>query len=238
MERERTTAAASSSFISWRGGGRRGYCRRFERGCEIAVLTLYDYLDSGNGYKIRLLCALLARPYRWVEVDILAGATRKPAFLAKNPNGRIPTLALEDGTYLAESNAILWYLGEGTRFIPAGLLGRAQVLQWMFFEQYSHEPYVATARFIMRHLAADSPRRAELSMRLENGRAALAIMDAHLATRRYFVMERYTIADGALYAYTHVADEGGFELAPYAHLRAWLARVAAEPGHVPLERRP
>ena len=205
---------------------------------RIAVLTLYDYLDSGNGYKIRLLLALLDRPYRWVELDIMTGATRMPAFLAKNPNGRIPTLQLEDGTCLAESNAILWYLAEGTRFIPAELLGRAQVLQWMFFEQYSHEPYVATPRFIKKHLPADSPRRAELAMRLEQGRAALAVMEAHLATRRYFVAERYTIADIALYAYTHVAHEAGFELAPYPHLRAWLARVAAEPGHVLLTRRP
>jgi glutathione S-transferase len=202
------------------------------------VLTLYDYLDSGNGYKIRLLLALLDRPYRWVELDIMTGATRMPAFLAKNPNGRIPTLQLEDGTCLAESNAILWYLAEGTRFIPAELLGRAQVLQWMFFEQYSHEPYVATPRFIRKHLPADSPRRAELPMRLEQGRAALAVMEAHLATRRYFVAQRCTIADIALYAYTHVAHEAGFELAPYPHLRAWLARVAAEPGHVLLTRRP
>jgi glutathione S-transferase len=173
-----------------------------------------------------------------VELDIMTGATRMPAFLAKNPNGRIPTLQLEDGTCLAESNAILWYLAEGTRFIPAELLGRAQVLQWMFFEQYSHEPYVATPRFIKKHLPADSPRRAELSMRLEQGRAALAVMEAHLATRQYFVAERYTIADIALHAYTHVAHEAGFELAPYPHLRAWLARVAAEPGHVLLTRRP
>jgi glutathione S-transferase len=200
--------------------------------------TLYDYFDSGNGYKIRLLLALLNRPYRWVELDILSGATRQPAFLAKNPNGRIPTLQLEDGTYLAESNAILWYLGEDTRFVPPDPLGRAQVLQWMFFEQYSHEPYVATPRFIKRHLPADSPRHAELSKRLEQGRAALAVMEAHLMTRHYFATERYTIADIALYAYTHVADEGGLELAPYPQVRSWLARVAVEPGHVPLTRRP
>jgi glutathione S-transferase len=212
--------------------------RAFESGCASVVLTLYDYLDSGNGYKIRLLLALLNRHYRWVEIDILAGATRAPAFLAKNPNGRIPTLQLEDGTYLAESNAILWYLGEDTRFVPPDPLGRAQVLQWMFFEQYSHEPYVATPRFIKRHLPADSPRHAELSKRLEQGRAALAVMEAHLMTRHYFATERYTIADIALYAYTHVADEGGLELAPYPQVRSWLARVAVEPGHVPLTRRP
>jgi glutathione S-transferase len=202
------------------------------------VLTLYDYLDSGNGYKIRLLLAQLKRPYRWVELDILSGATRTAGFLAKNPNGRIPTLELEDGTCLAESDAILWYLAEGTDFLPRQSLGRAQVLQWMFFEQYSHEPYVATPRFIRKHLSADSPRRAELPQRLAQGRAALAVMDAHLATRRYFVDERYTIADIALYAYTHVAEEAGLDLGPYPQMRAWIARVAAEPGHVPLTLRP
>ena len=202
------------------------------------MLTLYDYLDSGNGYKIRLLCALLNEPYRWVEVDIMAGATRAPEFLAKNPNGRIPTLQLEDGTCIAESNAILWYLGEGSAFIPAGRLQRAQVLQWMFFEQYSHEPYVATPRYIVKHLPADSPRRAEVPMRLALGRAAVAVMDAHLQKNRYFVGERCSIADIALYAYTHVADEGGLDLAPYPHLRAWLGRVAQTPGYVLLTRRP
>jgi glutathione S-transferase len=173
-----------------------------------------------------------------VEVDIMAGATRRPEFLAKNPNGRIPTLQLEDGTCIAESNAILWYLGEGSSFIPAGRVQRAQVLQWMFFEQYSHEPYVATPRYIVKHLPADSPRRAEVPMRLALGRAALAVMDAHLQKNRYFVGERCSIADIALYAYTHVADEGGLDLAPYPHLRDWLGRVAQTPGYVLLTRRP
>jgi glutathione S-transferase len=202
------------------------------------VLTLYDYLDSGNGYKIRLLCALLNAPYRWVEVDILTGATRTPQFLAKNPNGRIPTLELDDGSFLAESNAILWYLAEGSPFIPNERLSRARVLQWMFFEQYSHEPYVATPRFIKKHFPADSPRQAELPKRLQQGRAALAIMDAHLNKEDFFVAGRYTIADIALYAYTHVADEGGLDLAPYPNVRTWIARVASQPRHVPLERRP
>jgi glutathione S-transferase len=196
------------------------------------MLTLYDYFDSGNGYKVRLLLALLQRPYRRVEVDIMAGASRVPEFLAKNPNGRIPTLELEDGTFLAESNAILWYLAEGTRFIPPDALGRAQMLQWMFFEQYSHEPYVATPRFIVKHLPANSPRHAELPARLNQGRAALAVMDAHLAKRSFFVGERYTLADIALYAYTHVAPEGGLELLAYPQVRAWISRVASQPGHV------
>src|SRR5690349_23017084 len=174
---------------------------------------LYDYLDSGNGYKIRLILTQLQQPFRWTELDIDKGETRTPQFLAKNPNGRIPTLELDDGTFLAESNAILWYLAENTPFVPADRLGRAQCLQWMFFEQYSHEPYVATPRYIVRHLAADHPRRAELPARLAAGRAALAVMDRHLESRSFFVAERYTVADISLYAYTHVAHEGGHDLA-------------------------
>jgi glutathione S-transferase len=202
------------------------------------VVTLYDYLDSGNGYKIRLLLAQLQRAYRWVELDILSGATRTPGFLAKNPNGRIPTLELDEGTFLAESNAILWYLADGTRFIPSDAVARAQVLQWMFFEQYSHEPYVATPRFIVKHLPAGSPRRAELPGRLKQGHAALAVMEGQLTAHRFFVAETYSIADIALYAYTHVAHEGGLDLEPYPQVRAWIARVAEKPGYVPLARRP
>lgn len=199
---------------------------------------LYDYLDSGNGYKIRLLFALLEQPYAWKELDILAGETRTPAFLALNPNGRIPTLELDDGTCLAESNAILWYLAEGSPFVPQDRLARAQVLQWMFFEQYSHEPYVATSRFIVRHLPKDSPRRAELPDRMARGMAALAVMERHLSTRTFFVGERYSIADIALYAYTHVAPEAGFDLAPYPHILAWMGRVSAHPKHIPITHRP
>jgi glutathione S-transferase len=202
------------------------------------MVTLYDNLDSGNGYKIRLLLAQLQQPYRYHELDIMRGETRTPQFLARNPNGRIPTLEFEDGQCLAESNAILCYLAEGTAFVPTERLAHARVLQWMFFEQYSHEPYVATPRFIMRHLPADHPRRAELPQRQERGRAALAVMEGHLASRSYFVGERYSIADIALYAYTHVAEEGGLALAPYPKLRAWLARVAAQPRYVGLRDRP
>jgi glutathione S-transferase len=202
------------------------------------VITLYDYLDSGNGYKIRLLLAQLATPYRYVELDIMRGETRTPQFLAKNPNGRVPLLELEDGRCLAESDAILWYLADGTAFVPGERLARAQVLQWMFFEQYSHEPNVATPRFILRHLPADSPRRAELPQRQARGHEALAVMERHLGDRSYLVDERYSIADIALYAYTHVAEDGGLELARYPQLRAWLARVAAQPRHVRLLERP
>ena len=200
--------------------------------------TLYDYLDSGNGYKIRLAMHQLGMPYRWIEVDILRGATRTPEFLAKNPNGRIPTLELDDGTHLAESNAILWYLGEGTRLVPDDRLPRAQVLQWMFFEQYSHEPYVATPRFIVKHLPPESPRQAELPKRREQGHAALRVMDSHLERREFFVADRYGIADIALYAYTHVAHEGGLELSAYDNVLRWLNRIATMPDYVPLEERP
>lgn len=195
------------------------------------MLTLYDYLDSGNGYKVRLLLAQLGTAYRLVELDIMQGATRTLEFLAKNPNGRIPTLELEDGTFLAESNAILWYLAEGTKFVPAGRMGRARALQWMFFEQYSHEPYVATPRFILRHLPSDHARRAELPARQAQGRAALGVMEGHLA-RHDFLAGDYSIADVSLYAYTHRADEAGIDLAPFPAVRAWLARVEAQPGHV------
>ncbi|HEY3785505.1 MAG TPA: glutathione S-transferase family protein [Steroidobacteraceae bacterium] len=202
------------------------------------MLTLYDYLDSGNGYKVRLLLALLERPYRWVELDILSNQTRTPQFLAKNANGRIPTLEIDDGVCLAESDAILWYLAEGTAWLPQERLQRAQVLQWMFFEQYSHEPYVATPRFILKHLQAHSPRRAELPDRLARGRAALTIMEAHLRDRAFFVGDRYTIADIALYAYTHVADEAGLDLAAWPAIGTWISRVASQPQHVPITWRP
>lgn len=201
-------------------------------------MVLYDYLDSGNGFKIRLLLAQLGQAYRWVEVDILASQTRTPEFLAKNANGRIPLLELDDGTCIAESNAILWYLAEGSRFIPADRVQRAQVLQWMCFEQYSHEPYVATPRFIVKHLPEDSPRRAELPDRMARGRAAFAVMETQLSRRRFFVGETYTIADIALYAYTHVAHEADFDLAPYPAVTAWMQRVASQSGYVPLTQRP
>jgi glutathione S-transferase len=199
------------------------------------MLRLFDYLDSGNGYKVRLLLHQLGLPFELVEKDILAGETRTPAFLAINPNGRVPVLELEDGRHLAESNAILHYLAEGTPFLPVERFARAQVLQWLFFEQYSHEPNIATLRFWMRHGGADDPARAPLvSQKRAQGHAALGVMEGHLARREYFVEGRYTIADIALYAYTHVADQGGFDLAGYPAVRAWLARVQARPGHLPM----
>jgi len=199
------------------------------------MLTLYDFMGSGNGYKVRLLLAQLGTPYRLVECDILKGQTRTPEFLAKNPNGRIPTLQLEDGTFLAESDAILWYLAEGTKFAPADRLARAQTLQWMFFEQYNHEPSIAVVRFWRHFLTELSPlQKLDLPERVKKGYAALDVMEQHLATHDWFVGGRYGLADIALYGYTHVAHEGDFDLSRYPHIQAWLARVESQPGHVPM----
>jgi glutathione S-transferase len=198
------------------------------------MLRLHDFLSSGNGYKCRLLLRQLGIPYERVELDILQGETRTPEFLAKNPNGRIPALELEDGTVLSESNAILFYLAEGTPFLPDGRLERARALQWLFFEQYSHEPFVAVARFIRHLLPEDSPRRAELPRLGQGGDAALAVMERHLAARPFLVADCCTIADIGLYAYTHVAGEGGFDLTAWPAVRGWLERVAGQPGYVPI----
>jgi glutathione S-transferase len=198
------------------------------------MLRLYDYLPSGNGYKVRLLLNLLGRPFDLVELDIMKGETRTPDFLARNPNGRIPLLELEDGTYLPESNAIMFYLAEGTPFLPEGALGRARVLQWMFFEQYSHEPNIAVVRFWMEHAGMTPEREAMLPAKMDGGYAALDVMERHLAGRDWFVGNHMTIADIALYAYTHVAHEGGFDLEEYPAVRAWLGRVAAQPGYIPI----
>jgi glutathione S-transferase len=202
------------------------------------VLKLYDFIESGNGYKVRLLLKQLHIPFEYIEKDILTGETRKPDFLAKNPNGRIPLLELEDGTFLPESNAIMWYLAEGTQFVLETRLERAQALQWMFFEQYSHEPYVAVARSILLHTPEDHPRRAELPKLMERGKAALSVMDQHLERRRFFAAERYSIADIALYAYTHMAHQGAFDLSLYPHVRSWLSRVQEQPDHVKITVRP
>lgn len=203
------------------------------------MIVLHGYSPSGNCHKPRLLCEQLGRPYRWNEVDITAGATRTPQFLALNPSGRVPLLQREDGSVLAESNAMLWYLAEGTPYLPADPWQRAQALAWMCFEQYSHEPYIAVARFIRGWTPADSPRRAaELPRCLERGYAALAVMEHHLSKHAWFTGPDYGIADIALFAYTHVAGHGGFDLAPYPAIRGWLARVRATPGFVPMPEPP
>jgi glutathione S-transferase len=202
------------------------------------VIRLHDNLSSGNGYKVRLLLAQLDVPFERVEYDIDTGETRASEFLQKvNPNGRVPVLELDDGTTLPESNAILFYLAENTPFLPEERLERAQVLRWMFFEQYSHEPNVATPRFwITHHVEMTEERRLSLETKRKLGHAALNVMEDHLAANDYFVADRYTVADISLYAYTHVANEGGFDLEGFPAVRAWLDRVAAQPGHVPITR--
>ena len=201
------------------------------------MLTLYDYLPSGNGYKVRLLLSQLGLPFKLVEKDIQKGETRTPEFLALNPNGRIPLLRLEDGRYLSESDAILFYFAEGTPFLPEDRFAKADVLRWMFFEQYSHEPYVAVARAWVHVFGITPERAARLQEKIDGGYAALSVMESHLGSRTWFVDERYTIADIALYAYTHVAHEGGFDLGRFPNVQRWLARVAAEPRHVPITKR-
>jgi glutathione S-transferase len=203
------------------------------------MLRLHDNAASGNAYKVRLLLTQLGIPFERVDYDTDRGDTRTPDFLrTKNTNGRVPVLELEDGRCLPESNAILWFLAEGTRFLPGagdaqGRWHRAEVLQWMFFEQYSHEPNIATIRhWITHHLEMTPEREAALPGKRTWGVAALDVMEQHLRLREFFVANAYSIADIALYAYTHVAHEGGFDLAPFPAVRAWLARVAAQPGHI------
>jgi glutathione S-transferase len=196
------------------------------------MYQVYGMSASGNCHKVKMLLAQLGLPYRWTEIDIFKGESRTAAFLAMNRNGKTPVLEIEPGQYLPESNAILCYLADGTRFWPDDRYQRADILHWLFFEQYSHEPYIAVARFILKWLPADHPRRAELPKLHERGRQALAVMAAHLAERTFFVAERYTIADIALFAYTRAAGEGGFDLADYPAIGRWLARVEAQPGYV------
>lgn len=197
------------------------------------MIAVYGMKTSGNCYKVQLLLEQLGQPYRWIEIDSTTGETRTPDYLAKNPNGKVPLLELDDGRRLAESNAILCYLAEGSPLLPADRWQRAQCLQWLFFEQYSHEPYIAVARFICLWLAEDHPRRAELPRLRERGYQTLAVMEKHLGANRWFSSTSYGIADIALFGYTHCADEGGFDLGAYPAVRAWLDRVRAQPGFVP-----
>ena len=200
------------------------------------MIRLHDNLSSGNGYKARLLLAQLRIPFERIEYDIDGGETRTPRFLQEvNPNGRVPVLETEDGRFLPESNAILFYLADGTPFVPDDRFDRAQVLQWMFFEQYSHEPNIASPRYWITHgLEMTEERRATLEPKRRLGYAALGVMEGHLMERAFFVVDNYSVADIALYAYTHVAHQGGFELEGMPALRAWLERVAAQPDHVPI----
>ena len=197
-------------------------------------MLLYDSPESGNCYKVRILLARLGLSYERVELSVTDRSDRERTIgRDANPALRVPTLRLDDGRHLAESNAILWYLAEGTELVPDDRYERARVLQWMFFEQYDHEPNIAVARFWL-HLGDAAPDPGALAARQEGGRRALWAMEGHLAARDFLVADRFTIADIALYAYTHVAGEAGIDLGPYPAVRAWLARVAAQPGHVPM----
>jgi glutathione S-transferase len=196
--------------------------------------VLHQMQMSGNCYKVRLAARQLGVELTLKNYGLHDGATRKPDFLAKNPNGRVPLLEFEDGRTLAESDAILWYLSEGTALLPADRWSRAEALQWMFFEQYSHEPYIAVARFWLAYAPKE-----QLEKRLHlvqewhsRGNAALAVMETYLARRDWFAGSRYSIADIALYGYTHCAGEGGFDLGAYPAVGAWLKRVASAPGHI------
>jgi glutathione S-transferase len=199
-------------------------------------MLLYNSTISGNCYKVRLLLAHLGVSYEKREVDVVDRSDPREFLADLNPARRAPTLVLDDGRPLAESGAIIWYLGEGTRFVPTDAYARAQVLQWMFFEQYEHEPAIAVARFLVAYSGRDlTPLERYLDDRRKQGYKALDAMERHLADHRWFVGDSMTLADIALYAYTHCADEGGFDLEPYTAVRAWLDRVAAEPGHVAID---
>ncbi|MBD2454820.1 glutathione S-transferase family protein [Nostoc sp. FACHB-87] len=204
----------------------------------METLRLYDFLPSGNGYKVRLLLSQMGIPYDRIEVNILKGESRTPDFLNKNPNGKIPVLEIEPGKYLTESNAILAYLSEYTEFLPYDRFLKAQVLQWLFFEQYSHEPYIATSRFWISILGKAQEYQAALAQKQEPGYAALRVMENHLQSRWYFVGDRYTIADIALFAYTHVADEGGFDLSRFPAIQKWIERIKAQPGYISITYQP
>ncbi|MEH1930112.1 glutathione S-transferase family protein [Nostoc sp.] len=198
----------------------------------MELLRLYDFLPSGNGYKIRLLLTQLGIPFERVELNILKGETRTPEFLSKNPNGKIPVLEIKPGKFLAESNAILMYLSECTEFLPYDRFLRAQVLQWLCFEQYSHEPFIATLRFWISILDKTEEYSEAINQKRELGYAALNLMEKHLSSHTFFVGERYTIADIALFAYTHVADEGGFDLTQFPAIQAWIKKVKAQPRYI------
>ena len=199
------------------------------------MFTLYEFASSGNCYKLRLAMAQLDIPFQRIEKDITRGETRSAEFLAINPNGRIPVLVTPDNRVLPESSAALWYLAKGSKLMPEDPFQQAQVLQWMFFEQYNHEPNIATSRYWI-HVLGEQEKYAEaLAEKQQKGHDALAVMETHLSDRDFFVGRDYSIADIALYAYTHVAGQGGFSLDAYPAIRGWLERVERQPGYVAME---
>ena len=203
------------------------------------MYTLYSMQRSGNSYKVRLALAQLGLPYRLVEIDILQGESRTPEFLAKNPNGQVPLLEAAPGRYLAESNAILWHVASGTQLRPDNRIDRAEALQWMFFEQHSIEPNIGAAYFWLALVKGGRElQQHALEDWMEEGYRSLAVMENHLKHHRFFAANRYTVADIALYAYTHLAHQCDYELATFPEIRAWLDRVAAQPHYVPMDWQP
>ena len=196
------------------------------------MYKVFGDIFSGNCYKVKLLMQFLTIPHEWIAVDILAHQTHTDEFQQMNPNGRIPVVELTDSRYLWESNAILNYFAEGTNFLPQDAYQRAKVLQWQFFEQYSHEPYIATARYINKYLGLPKEREAEYHSKQAGGHKALTVMDTHLSHHQFFLGDQVTIADISLYAYTHVADEGGFDLSAYPHIQRWFKDFEAIPNYI------
>ena len=192
-------------------------------------MKVYGDSQSGNCYKIKLLLSLLDLNHEWIHVDILTGGTKSESFLLKNPNGQIPLLELDDGRFISESNAIMNYLASGSFYLPDDNFERAKVLQWQFFEQYSHEPYIAVARYIAKYLGLPENRKAEFESKQEGGHKALKVMESQLEKTPYLVGENLTIADISLYGYTHVAHEGGFDLSQYSSIQNWLNRIRQHP---------
>ena len=200
------------------------------------MYIVFGDMLSGNCYKIKLLMQFLDIQHEWVPIDILANETHTDAFRQMNPNTRIPVIKFEDGRYLWESNAILNYFAEGTQFLPEDAFKRAKVLQWQFFEQYSHEPYIATARYINKYLGLPKEREAEYHAKQSSGHKALSVMEQHLASNSFFLGDAPTIADISLYAYTHVADEGGFDLSSYRNIQRWFGDFESIPGYIQMTR--
>ena len=199
-------------------------------------MRLYAMTGSGNCWKPAILMKQLGIAFEWIETDIVNGASRTPEFLARHANGKVPLLEIAPDRYLAESNAMLCYLAEGSALLPDERYARAKVLEWLFFEQYSHEPYIATVRFWVKFLGKQEAWKDRIEAAMERGHAALGVMEQRLGSHDFLAGASYSIADIALYAYTHVADEGGYDLAAYPGVRTWLARVAAQPGFEPMRR--
>ncbi len=198
-------------------------------------MRIYGDTRSGNCYKLQLLLSLLGKTCEWVNVDIMKGETRSPSFLEKTPNGKIPLLELDDGRVLSESNAIMHYIALNTPFIPSSPYQFAQLLQWQFFEQYSHEPYIAVARYINVYLGLPDDKKAEYASKQAGGYRALAVMEHQLTLTPFLLGDVISLADISLFAYTHVAHEGGFDLVPYPAIRNWIGLIREQNGFIPMD---